>query len=330
MSNNGCWIFISHSSADIEKIRIIRNEFEKYGQNPLAFHLKCLTTDTAEGRAELDNLIKREIVARDWFVYCESEAASKSQFVQMERKFVESCSKKMIWRLNLDDDMDVILKKVKQICCNMQVFISYVHADSNSALHLRKALEEKDFGVWDGEDLKEGDFHSQLSNEIREIAQKGFFILLLTKNSVNSNMIDFEVEMGIRNGVKLIVLIFDNVLDYATAYKRYKTIHIYNIPNMPKENDFYLLVELIEKALERNISGAIDTKADVYNALSILQNKLNYNNCYHSQSPIFVRNTGPVDDYCEVYQFPCCGKYVLIGDGIPSVNRADGCCKKDD
>ena len=33
MRTDGCWIFISHSSKDIEKIRMIRNEFEKYGQN---------------------------------------------------------------------------------------------------------------------------------------------------------------------------------------------------------------------------------------------------------------------------------------------------------
>ena len=63
MDDKGCWIFISHSSADIKKIRIIRNEFEKYGQNPLAFHLKCLSTDTDAGCIELENLIKREILA---------------------------------------------------------------------------------------------------------------------------------------------------------------------------------------------------------------------------------------------------------------------------
>ena len=40
MLNGGCWIFLSHSSRDIEKVRIVRNEFEKLGHNPLAFHLK--------------------------------------------------------------------------------------------------------------------------------------------------------------------------------------------------------------------------------------------------------------------------------------------------
>ena len=78
MRNEGCWIFISHSSKDIEKIRMIRNEFEKYGQNPLAFHLKCLKTDTNENKNELLDLIKREIESREWFVFCESESSLNS------------------------------------------------------------------------------------------------------------------------------------------------------------------------------------------------------------------------------------------------------------
>ena len=90
----GSWIFLSHSSRDIEKVRIIRNEFEKHKQNPLAFHLKCLRTDTQEGCKELEDLIKREIDARDWFVFCESEAAKKSTYVNMEKEYVLKRGKK--------------------------------------------------------------------------------------------------------------------------------------------------------------------------------------------------------------------------------------------
>lgn len=42
MLHGGCWIFLSHASKDIDLVRRVRNEFEKYGQNPLAFHLRCL------------------------------------------------------------------------------------------------------------------------------------------------------------------------------------------------------------------------------------------------------------------------------------------------
>ncbi len=59
MLRGGCWIFLSHSSHDIEKVHLVRNEFERLGHNPLAFHLKCLSTDTEEGQHELDSLITR-------------------------------------------------------------------------------------------------------------------------------------------------------------------------------------------------------------------------------------------------------------------------------
>ena len=124
-------------------------------------------------------------------------------------------------------------------------------------------------------------------------------------------------------------MIFGDVLDYKTAYERYRTMHIYIIPTIPQESDTYLLVTLIEKALERNIVGIVDRKANVFNTISMLQSNLNYTKCYHPKPPILIRNLGPQDDYCEVYQFPCCGKEVIIGDGVPSMDRADGCCKKD-
>ena len=46
MEKSHCWIFLSHSSVDIEKVRMIRNEFEACGHNPLAFYLKCLNDST--------------------------------------------------------------------------------------------------------------------------------------------------------------------------------------------------------------------------------------------------------------------------------------------
>lgn len=330
MKNNGCWIFISHSSADIEKIRIIRNEFEKYGQNPLAFHLKCLSADTTEGAAEIDNLIKREIMAREWFVYCESENAKKSHYVQMERDFVHSCSKKMIWKINLSEDIEKILLQVKNICCSIQVFLSYSHVDMNFANCFANALKEKDYGVWCADNIVDAfDCNFDINNTLKQIIKKGFVCLLLTSNSINSMWIDYEAKFARENGATLILLIFDNVIDYNSAYQKYKTIHIYHIPTIPKEEDIYLIVNLIDKALERKIEKTIDRKANVFNAVSVLQHKLNYAHHYHSQEPIWVANLGALDDYCEVYKFPCCGKHVIMGNGIPSVNRADGCCKKD-
>lgn len=194
---------------------------------------------------------------------------------------------------------------------------------------MSRALKKKDFGVWcDREILGYECWFTTMENKIREIAKKGFVIILLTKNNINSVCVDLEAKCAIENKAKLFILIFDNVLDFKTAHERYRTIHIYYIPNKPKEEHTYLIVRLIENVLLHSIDETIEKQSEVHNANATLQNMMNYKNYYHPQQPVFIGKTGSNEGYCEVYQFPCCGKYVITGDIVPSVNRADGCCRK--
>lgn len=327
MNEKGCWIFISHSSQDIEKIRFIRNEFEKYGQNPLAFHLKCLSTDTEGGRQELDSLIRREIDARDWFVYCESEAARSSSYVQMERTYVESIhNKKLIWHINLDDSMEKIREQIRVISTNLQVYIAYSHADTLLLEKIALILENRGFQVWSDRKLIGSiNFLDQIESKISTIAKKGFFLLLITKNT-NLERLDLEYNSAYQNNAVIIVLIFEGALTKAAAAQRYKTINIYAVPFIPHDEDMHLITNLVLAGLEHKILGAIETKAKVLDFESNLQVALNYENRVHRQPARFVKALGAVDDYCEVYEFPCCGTVVLTGDGEGiSPHRADGC-----
>lgn len=62
------YFFISHSHIDIEKARIIRNTIEEtFFYEPILFFLKCLSDEH-----ELNDLLRREIYERIWFVYCKS------------------------------------------------------------------------------------------------------------------------------------------------------------------------------------------------------------------------------------------------------------------
>jgi len=65
------WIFVSHSSRDLEKVRRVRNAIEAAGGEPILFFLKCLSDHD-----EIDELIKREIEARNFFLLCDSSNAS--------------------------------------------------------------------------------------------------------------------------------------------------------------------------------------------------------------------------------------------------------------
>lgn len=59
--------------------------------------------------------------------------------------------------------------------------------------------------------------------------------------------------------------------------------------------------------------------------LQVLSNTLGERRRWHPKPAEFHKALGALEDYCEVYRFPCCGKFVVMGDGSPSQFRADGC-----
>jgi hypothetical protein len=330
IKNEGSWIFLSHSSKDIEKIRLIRNEFEKWGQNPLAFHLKCLNTDTRENESFLFDLIKKEIEARNWFVYCESESAQNSKYVQLEREYVEKVGKVQIWKLDLSKPIEEIILKIKTICTQLQVFISYSIKDYDDfVLNLIDELKNNDFSIWDNNIISNDLQFKKTDNAIASIFKEGFFLGILTENSLELESFWLELEVAKQNKAKIIILIFGNVISSGDERFRgmYSSRGLYTIPCIPKKEDMHLLSDIVLGGLQRLRGGSIDMQANVRNIENDLQEKLNYEHRFHPEKPVWVSSTGAMDDYCEYYKFPCCGKGVLMGDGVPSQYRFDGCKK---
>jgi hypothetical protein len=67
-------------------------------------------------------------------------------------------------------------------------------------------------------------------------------------------------------------------------------------------------------------------QADLKNELQVLLNKMGLNKRWHPQPALLYKELGPQEDYSEVYLFPCCGLFVIVGDwNPPSQYRADGC-----
>ncbi len=328
MKKGGCWIFLSHSSHDIDKVRVIRNEFERYSHNPLAFHLKCLNDETPEGKAELNNLIKREIDSREWFVFCESPTAANSEYVQMEKDYILEQGKQKIWSLDMSLSNAELRQKVKEICSLIKVFISYSYSNKASFLLLEKLLIEKDYDVWDSEqDIPLGRWDWQLNDVIRDTAENGFAIALITEDYAQSAGCLNELEQLTRSDAELIPLVFGRAKIPVSLLHPQRC---FRIPEMPTPEDFGLIVELIEAILESRIVGPIRHQADKYNKINEIYEKLNYQNRYHAKDAIRVGSTGTEEDQLEIYEFPCCGTRAIVGDGRISRFRADGCfCDKD-
>lgn len=75
------------------------------GITPLAFHLKYLSTDTEERRHELDFLIKRELDAKKWFIFCESLEAARSPYVRYQHAYIIDSGKEKVWKVDMTADI---------------------------------------------------------------------------------------------------------------------------------------------------------------------------------------------------------------------------------
>ena len=218
MGNSGYkpegYVFISHSHQDIEKVREIRNAMEKAGFEPLCFYLKCLHDED-----EIEDLIKREINAREWFVYIDSPNARASKWVTRERKYIESLNSKQIIFVDLEAEpsMEEVAKKLIRglrvliVCCedeldlartlrekfiqkDMQATISQYDAaeDGTLAEHLKKQAENgKEYGCILTFLSRDGIQAEQLAEMLPEAIESGMSILpVLTEGYDPTEYID--------------------------------------------------------------------------------------------------------------------------------------------
>lgn len=214
MLHGGCWIFLSHASKDIELVRRVRNEFEKYGQNPLAFHLRYLDEEYPRKEEELWDLIYREIDAREWFVYCKSPEAENSDNVLRERQYIERSGKNKIWMLDMTEEWDAIATKIHKICADLEVFISYAHQDHQVAAVLQRVLIDKDYSVWTPDDNMNigDDCGVQIGNAISRCAEQGFYVLLISENSLKSQFVEKELEYATSQGAWIIPIVIGDIV----------------------------------------------------------------------------------------------------------------------
>ena len=192
------WIFVSHSTHDLAKVRQVRNAVEAAGGEPILFFLKCLADHD-----EIDELIKREIEARNFFLLCDSSNAKSSKWVQDEIAHVNSLSKKKIKIIDLDADWQLQINGIQAIVQHATVFLSYAKRDEVIIAPVRAALIANDFSVWTPHhDLQAGDdFEKQISSAIEDATRFGFFIHFLSRASLESRWAENELDKALRLGI---------------------------------------------------------------------------------------------------------------------------------
>ena len=194
----GAWVFVSHSNTDIVGVRAVRDELERMGHYPLLFFLKCISADD-----ELDDLIKREIEARNFFLLCDSPSARASTWVQREVQHIQSLPDRVWRRVDLEADAVAQLRAIRDLSENATVFLSYAREDSAAVAPIREALHAAEYRVWSEDSLTPGlRWQEQIEGGISEAIHHGFVILLITPEALASTWVSHEMDLALALATK--------------------------------------------------------------------------------------------------------------------------------
>ena len=230
------WVFVSHTNKDLAKVRQVRDAIEQAGAQPILFFLKCLSDHD-----EIDDLIKREIEARHFFLLCDSANARKSKWVQDEVAHVRSLSSRKIEVIDLDSDWRAQVSGIANIISGATTFFSYSHSDSSVVAPVREALSARDFATWDDlHDLSAGErWAESIESAIEDAARFGYFLHFISSSSLRSRWVSHETDraMEFSMGSRYIPIILDPIdliFDSLPAYIRERQFIDYSDRNLDR------------------------------------------------------------------------------------------------
>jgi TIR domain len=203
------WVFVSHSSNDLLNVRKVRNYLEERGASPLLFHLLALKEPE-----EFWPIIEREISERNFFLYCESEAAEKSPWVQRERKAVESTRLRRpirIGRCRVDQE-NVDTLSIDRFLRTLRVFPSFGRKDHGIVRPFLEALEQNGFMVFSLKHIEAGEsWEGRITTELELAHKDGWVVVFLSESSIQSLSLQWEVLTARQLGARLVPVLIEKV-----------------------------------------------------------------------------------------------------------------------
>ena len=200
------WVFVSHSSKDLLNVRKVRNHLEERGASPLLFHLLAFKEPE-----EFWPIIEREISERNFFLYCESEAAEKSPWVQRERKAVESTRLRRpirIGRCRVDQE-NVDTVSIDRFLRTLRVFPSFVDNELGIVRPFLEALEQNGFMVFD---LKAGEkWERRIETELELAKKDGWLVPFLSEAWLRSFWVQAEGKLAKLYGARVVPVLIEKV-----------------------------------------------------------------------------------------------------------------------
>lgn len=211
------WIFISHSSQDYEYVKMVRNYLEESGFSALMFYLKSLEDPKKSKLTQ--KLIDWEIEARNIFVLCNSKNAKKSTWVKDEIKYVESFPEKIYVEIDMEKlkyEKCTQLSKLDKLMRRTRLFLSYNYADSEIVSRVTNFLASNGFDIWDYQSsISIGDnWETKIKSAITDISKQGVSLVFISKNSINSRWVEFEINMLLEQHAWIVPILLDDIPIY--------------------------------------------------------------------------------------------------------------------
>lgn len=173
------WVFVSHASEDLERVRLVRNHLESQGAAPLLFHLVSLKEPEA-----FWPLICMEIAERNFFLYCDSASARRSKWVRDELGEVARVAQERdIRRATIRVDGETLdLASLAGFIRSQRVFPVYAHADRERVEPYLQAMRLAGFQVFDNlsDYPSMDDWDLRVSPWLAEAARTGWIVLMLS------------------------------------------------------------------------------------------------------------------------------------------------------
>jgi hypothetical protein len=176
------WVFVSHSSKDLDAVRKVRNYLEKKGAAPLLFHLRSLREPD-----QLRAVIEREIEERNFFLHCESASADRSVWVRHEREFLRCAQQSRPireGRISVDQGK-ISWRELDAFISNTIVLPCFDPDDRSRVEEQLAALRQADFQVLDGfPPLLPNAWGAPLAKEIRRASRGGWVVAFHSQHSL--------------------------------------------------------------------------------------------------------------------------------------------------
>jgi hypothetical protein len=210
------WVFVSHASADLVKVRKIRNFMEDRGGSPILFYLRALIRPE-----QFWPLIEQEIAARNFFLFCDSEAARASEWVGRERRAVAAIAREhpiRVGRISLDSP-EIDFQEIESFLVHTRVYV--IHPDDLDVSPVLRMLEEFGYAVLGAihypqglRYLSQSEASEDVNYELASTARNGW-LMLFVDQEMAANSSEYCATLPLFPNHRLIFIATDVTVDLA-------------------------------------------------------------------------------------------------------------------